>query len=46
LGDGQQIVSFTDRESPYRSGSIELYTEDATTRYQPATVRRVSTSLR
>lgn len=40
--DGKQIVSFTDRERPYRSGSIALYAEDATALYEPLTLQRIS----
>jgi hypothetical protein len=40
--DGQQIVAFTDRERPYRSGSIALYAEDAVALYEPVVLRRVS----
>jgi hypothetical protein len=39
--DGQPIVSFTDRERPYRSGSIALYAEDAVALYQPVVPRRL-----
>ena len=39
--DGVQVVTFTDREQPYRSGSIALYAEDSTVLYGPVTVRAV-----
>jgi 3-keto-disaccharide hydrolase len=40
--DGQQIVAYTDRERPYRSGSIALYAEDSIALYAPVVLRRVS----
>lgn len=40
--DGQQIVAFTDHERPYPSGSIALYTEDATALYQPIELRPIT----
>jgi hypothetical protein len=42
--DGKRIVAFTDRERPYRAGSIALYAEDATALYEPVAFRRVSSS--
>jgi 3-keto-disaccharide hydrolase len=36
---GKRIVTYTDRERPYRSGSIGLYTEDASAVFSPITVR-------
>lgn len=36
--DGHRIVRFTDRERPYRSGSIALYAEDAAVSYSPVTL--------
>jgi 3-keto-disaccharide hydrolase len=42
--DGQPIVAFTDRERPYRSGSIALYAEDSVALYEPVVLRRVFSS--
>jgi hypothetical protein len=39
--DGEPIVAFTDRERPYRSGSIAPYAEDAVALYEPVVLRRV-----
>ena len=36
--DGRDLVTFTDADSPYRSGSIGLYTEDARVRFQDLVV--------
>jgi hypothetical protein len=36
--DGRRLVRFTDRQSPYRSGRVGLYTEDASVTFQPITV--------
>jgi hypothetical protein len=36
---GKRLVTFTDRERPYRSGSIALYSEDASALFSPVTVR-------
>jgi hypothetical protein len=36
---GKRIVTYTDRERPYRSGSIGLYSEDAAAVYSPVKVR-------
>ena len=38
---GKRIVTYTDRERPYRSGSIGLYSEDASAVYSPVRVRRL-----
>jgi hypothetical protein len=40
--DGRRLVRFTDRQDPYRSGRVGLYTEDASVTFQPATVGRAS----
>jgi hypothetical protein len=37
--DNRRIVTFTDRERPYRSGPIGLYTEDASVLFGAVTVR-------
>jgi 3-keto-disaccharide hydrolase len=42
--DGQLIVALTDRERPYRSGSIALYAEDAVVLYRPVMLRRIRSS--
>lgn len=39
--DGIRLVRFTDRERPYRSGSIALYAEDSCVRYGPVELRSV-----
>ena len=36
--DGRPLVRFTDRQDPYRSGQVGLYTEDASVTFQPLTV--------
>jgi hypothetical protein len=36
--DGRQVVSFTDNENPYRSGSIGLYNEDAHVHFDDVTL--------
>ena len=36
--DGHRLVRFTDRQDPYRSGQVGLYTEDASVTFQPVTV--------
>ena len=40
--DGRRLVRFTDSQSPYRSGRVGLYTEDASVTFQPVTVRPLS----
>lgn len=37
--DGVRLTTFTDRERPYRSGSIGLYTEDAQVQFEEVEVR-------
>jgi len=36
---GKRVVTFTDRERPYRSGSIALYSEDAAAIYTTVKIR-------
>lgn len=36
--DGRRLVHFTDSQSPYLSGRVGLYTEDASVTFQPVTV--------
>jgi Domain of Unknown Function (DUF1080) len=36
--DGRRLVRFTDRQDPYRSGQVGLYTEDASVTFQPVTM--------
>ena len=37
--DGQLLTTFTDRQRPYRSGAVGLYTEDATVLFDQVRVR-------
>jgi hypothetical protein len=39
--DGVRVIRFTDREHPYRFGSIALYAEDSAVRYSPLELRPV-----
>lgn len=36
--NGHRLVRFTDRQEPYRSGRVGLYTEDASVTFQPVAI--------